>query len=981
MQSVALLSTARRHMSANPARRAGALSTIGALVVSAAASFCAATTALAQDAQQEQLPAQDLRAQADTQVPSSASAAASERTEEEMERLVVTGSRILRDGYEAPTPVTVLGAEQLQADAPLNIANAINQLPVLAGSFTPQNNATSTSTGLASTNRLNLRNMGPGRTLVLFDGRRVVPAELGGSVDINTIPTSLVNRVDIVTGGASAPYGSDAVTGVVNFVLDRNFTGFKGNLMAGVTEDGDDEQYKGELAFGTRFADGRGHVLFGAEHTDVSGNITPADRSWNKNGKLLVNPAYTPTSGLPFFISRTPVEFAAMAPGLLIASGPLRGLEFTGQGAVQNFQYGTDVSGTAMVGGANTDRSVMSLEAPQKRSNAYVNLSYDFSDNFNAWGEFGYAESDSDSICCPQFFSGIGNDRITIQRDNAFLPASVASQMDAAGITSFAGGSTNADLPLLQQNHQRDMRRFALGVRSSFTLGSVEWGMDTYLQRGITRVDLTQPQLNRVKYHRAIDAVVDPTGAIVCRSTLTNPTDGCVPFNRLGFGVASPEGINYVMGVSDYRERFTQDVAEISFTGEPFSSWAGPISTAFGVQYREEKVTSSVDPDSITNQWFSANFKPTFGSYDVLEGFLETVVPLAEDAAWADSLELNAAVRVTDYSTSGRVTTWKGGLVWQPIQPLRLRATQSRDIRAPGLGDLFRAGAVNRANTLDPFRNNEEADFNRLLTGNPTLAPEEADTTGFGIVYQPSWLQGFSASVDYFHIEVEGAFTVPTPEIILQRCFAGDQSYCAFVERSPTGQITFMTVQPINADTHKTSGFDIEATYNFRLADLVSSWGGDLSLRLLATYTETNKSVQNNEIIEIVGQNSGGLPDWRWMARATYINDPLTINLVVRGVTSGVIDTDYIECTSGCPTSTVINRTIDNNHIDGAVYFDTSFGYRFWGGAAEAYLRIDNLLDKDPPIATGDYFLSAGVNPSLYDVLGRMYRTGVRFNF
>ena len=904
-----------------------------------------------------------------------------------IDEVTVTGSRVVRDGYEGPTPVTILGREQLNADAPINIANAINQLPVLAGSTTPQSSSTSTSSGLSSTNRLNLRNMGAGRTLVLLDGRRVAPSDLYGVADINTIPSTLISRVDIVTGGASAPYGSDAVVGIVNFVLDKEFTGIKGDLMAGQTTYGDDQQYKAELAIGAPFADGRGHFLLGTEHADVSGGVAAADRPWNRNAKALPNPNYTATNGEPFFIVRAPVEFSAMAPGLLIASGPLRGLEFTGAGSVQQFQYGSIVGGTGMVGGADTDKSIGSMDSAQRRSNVHTYASYDITDELQLWGELGYAKSHSSFVCCPQFFSGIGVDRITIQRDNAYLPADVADRMASLGITSFAGGSTNADLPPLQQAQEREARRYALGIRSSLDLAGTDWAWNAYVQRGISRADIRQPQLNRVKYHRAIDAVIDPSShAIVCRSTLSDPGDGCVPFNRLGLGTATRQAIDYVSGESSYKETFTQDVAEISFTGEPFSSWAGAVSGAFGAQYRNEKVTSYADVESIGNQWFSANFKPTFGSYHVLEGFLETVVPLARDASWAKSLDLNAALRVTDYSTSGMVATWKVGAIYQPISQLRVRATQSRDIRSPGLGDLFRAGAVNRANTRDPFMNNAEADFNRLMTGNPRLAPETAETTRFGLVYQPQWLPGFSASVDYFRINVMDAFTLPSPEIVLERCFAGDQYYCDSVERGPTGEITFMRVMPINADTHATSGIDFEVSYHQRLANLVPSWGGDLTLSLLATRTHTNRSIQNNEVSEMAGQNGGltisapGIPTLRWQARLTYSNEPFIVNLVGRGLSSGVTDSEWIECTSNCPPSTVLNRTIDDNRIDGAIYLDAALSYQFRKGT-EAYVKVDNLLDKEPPVVAPDYFLSPGVNPSLYDVLGRMYRTGVRFSF
>lgn len=902
----------------------------------------------------------------------------STQSSDNLELITVTGSRIVRDGFEAPTPVTVIGAEQMNAEATVNIADALNRLPIVAGSITQSNLGVSTSNGEAGSNTLNLRAMGAGRTLVLFDGRRVVSVGLRGTTDVGQIPTTLVERIDIVTGGASAPYGSDAVTGIVNFVLDRDFTGFKANLMGGVSKYGDNEQYKGEFAFGTPFAAERGHFLVGAEYTDSTGiRSIGGQRPWAKNTKSVVNAAYTPTAGVPYFLVRPNAEFASMAPGLLITGGPLRGTEFIGNGETRPFQYGANVTANlTMEGGANTDTERTQLLQPQERTNLFSHVSFDVTDNVSLWTDFSYSETEGLNDCCTHFFPG----NMTIRIDNPYLPAQIVNQMTAAGITSFAAGTANEDLPTLHGHNGRNMRQLAIGARGKFAALGKEWGWDAYAQRGISRVYLNTHQVNRTRWNLAIDAVRDPTtGQIVCRSTLTSPGNGCVPLNRFGIGTVTPQAEDYVIGHNPYKEEVTQDVAEISFTGEPFSTWADTVSIAFGAQYRKEDVESEAIPSSISNEWFAANFKPTFGSYDVLDGFMETVVPLARDKAWAKSLDLNAAVRFTDYSTSGRVETWKVGATYEPISQLRFRATQSRDIRSPGLGDLFRAGQVNSSTANDPFNGGVQVTFNRPLVGNPEMLPEKGDTTGFGVVYQPDWLPNFSVSADYFYIKVTEAFAIPDVQIILDRCFAGDQTYCGSIERDANNRLTFVTVKPLNADAQTTEGVDLEMSYS------MPAWGGDLSLRALATHTMKNELTVNGVLIDVSGKNSDmggypGVPTWRWQAGVTYDRDPVTLNLTVRGISDGVINNAWIECTSGCPASTTVNRTVDDNDIAGSVWLDASIGYQLWGDA-QAYLRVDNVLNKGAPPVGDDYFLSQGFNASLYDSIGRTFRAGVRVKF
>lgn len=901
----------------------------------------------------------------------------------DLEEITVTGSRISRSGFEAPTPVTVFSAERLRNEVPIHIADSLNQLPVMGGGLSLSNNGVNTSNGEAGSATLNLRGMGAGRTLVLFDGRRVVSVGLRGTTDVSHIPTTLLKRIDIVTGGASAPFGSDAMTGIVNFVLDRDFVGFSGNMLAGITTYGDNEQFKAELAFGRPFADGRGHFILGAEKTEIAGiSSTGGQRPWTTNTKAVVNAAYTPTNGQPYFLARPNAEFSNMAPGLLITTGPLAGTEFFADGLVRPFQYGANVtSGLLMEGGADTDTQRTQLLQSQRRANVFARASFAIADDVDLWSDFFYSKTAGINDCCNHFFPG----NVTIQIDNAFLPASIVERMTELGITSFQAGTTNEDQQTLHGHNVRDMRQFAVGARGAVP-SSAGWRWEAYAQRGVSRTNLRVHQMNRTRWNLAIDAVRDPlTGNIVCRSTLTDPGNGCVPLNRFGVGTVSKEAEGYVIGFSPYEEEVTQDVTELSFTGAPFSTRADPVSVAVGAQYRREKVESYAEFESISNQWFAANFKPTFGAYDVLDGFMEAAVPLAKDASWAKSLELNTALRITNYSTSGWVNTWKVGATYEPYRGMRFRATQSRDIHSPGLGDLYRAGQVNSAIANDPFHNNVARTFNRPLLGNPDLMPEKADTTGLGVLWQPAAVPGLNLSADYFRIKVKDAFAVPDVQAVINRCFEGDQSYCADIERDSNGQLTFVTVRPLNADWQFTDGVDFEAAYHTPASRLVASWPGDLSIQALATYTVENRLIVNDVPIDVGGKNSDrdaypGIPTWKWQASVTYSNDPIVIAATLRGVSAGVTNPAWIECKSACPESNVINRTVDDNSIGAALWLDASIRYRL-GAGPEVYVRVDNALNRAPPPVADDYFLSQGFNASIYDTIGRTFRAGIRYAF
>ena len=306
-----------------------------------------------------------------------------------VEEIVVTGTRVQRDGYEAPTPLTVVGVEQIEAAAPTNIAEFVQSMPQIAGSATPQNSNSSISSGTAGLNTLNLRNLGSTRTLVLLDGQRSVGSTLDGNVDVSTFPQALISRVDVVTGGASAAYGSDALSGVVNFILDKKYTGVKGELSGGVTTYGDDRSWKVSLTAGTAFAGGRGHFLLSGEIVAKDG-IFGNTRPWNNLGAYtVVNPAYSATNtGVPQWLVVYGAQPSNATRGGIITSTALKGIAFGNDGTPYQFQYGSLTVDPWTVGGnwqANQFNNEGSLDGAEKRQGVFTRASYDITDDVNIY--------------------------------------------------------------------------------------------------------------------------------------------------------------------------------------------------------------------------------------------------------------------------------------------------------------------------------------------------------------------------------------------------------------------------------------------------------------------------------------------------------------------------------------------------------------------------------------------------------------------
>src|SRR5579859_767205 len=450
---------------------------------------------------------------------------------QDVEQVVVTGTHIVRDGYEAPTPVTVLDTEYLKAAAPANIVDVVAQLPSVVGSTTNQNTNQSFSAGQDGVASINLRNLGANRTLVLIDGMRSVPSSVTGIIDVDTIPQELVSRVDVVTGGASAVYGSDALAGVVNFVLDKDYTGIKGELSGGITTYGDDASYRLALTGGTSFAGDRGHIIFNVSTNHVDG-IFGNPRAWDQTGKyFLANPNYKAGNGQPQFLIESGAGFSTGTPGGIITSGPLKGVTFGPGGTPSQFNYGSLESDPFCVGGsctANQDNQGVTLDQANRRGNLFSRISYDLADNANIYLQGSYNQSTSVAWDVSTF--SLANQ--TVFSDNAYLPASVKARAQTLGVTSFTMGTFWGDLPPLSFKGTRDTIRLLFGGSGNFDLFGTNWKWDAHAQYGFTSTSENGFALNTTNAALAIDAVVSPTsGAIVCRSTLANPGNGCVPFD------------------------------------------------------------------------------------------------------------------------------------------------------------------------------------------------------------------------------------------------------------------------------------------------------------------------------------------------------------------------------------------------------------------------------------------------------------------
>lgn len=895
-----------------------------------------------------------------------------------VEEVVVTGSRLARAStFNTPTPVTTVSIEQLQAAAPSTLAAGLQTLPSVQPGGGPTAGG---GTANGGQNFLNLRALGAARTLTLLDGHRFISAGPTGTIDTNLLPQGLVQRVDVVTGGASAAYGSDAVGGVINFILDKHFTGFKADISAGESMRNDGQEHKEILTFGMPYAGDRGHFIISAENYDNKGVAGDAREFRRTASNQITNMTGSGPKLIHTFDLRTPYTPGGMivigAGGTAANNALLEGIQFGPNGAPVQYSYGSNASDIGITSGSQSGGDGFRVSTgqeilrPLSRKSFFARTDFQITPAINVFAEASYGETDSN------FQSSPTTQTITIQRDNAFLAQaapSIVTRMTALGVTRFTLNRLTLEAGLSQNDNANYTSRYLGGIE-----GDIKgWHWEASVQQGENRnKNSLQPNLITTNMALAADAVLNPAnGSIVCRSTLTAPTNGCVPFNPLGAGAPSASALKYVMGRSVFVTDTKQTFAEASLAGDLWQLPAGPLSVAVGAEYRKETAKTVADALSNAGIFRLVNQQDFYGEQNVKEAFVEAQAPIVRDLPLVKGLDLNAAARITDYSTSGKVGTWKMGLSWQVIDDLRLRGTRSRDIRAPNLTDLFATGRQNNITVDDTLTGRSYFSVPNKTFGNANLKPEVADTTVIGFIYKPHYLPSLNLAIDYWSIRIQDAIGNIGGNNAVQQCNLANQNspICAFVIRDSTKAIIQTLTAPANLTVQKTDGYDFEASYNVPLDMFFGGDPGRLNVRALAGYISELVTISPLVPIAIDQAGNGGTPNLRSTLSFTYDKDEWNVNLQSRYI--GEQDWDR---TKVLGVDTDFNHISDRAYLDGQVTWAPAFGH----GAQRYFVNVQNILNRDPPYApsTGGA-TPLPTDPNLYDQVGRYIRVGVRLKY
>lgn len=920
--------------------------------------------------------------------------------------VVVTGSR-LATGFSSPTPVSVLSAARLEARASTNIGDALNELPSFRASTTP---ATQISTsGYAGGRILDLRGLGAPRTLTLIDGKRFVPSTTQGTVDTNLIPSILLDRAEVVTGGASAAYGSDAVAGVVNLILDKRLQGLKGQVQAGLSRSDDDGTRQIGLAYGSAIGSTI-HVVVGGEYerSDGIGDCTARaycrteTSNFGRTPDDLTRPANTITgqlrsSAYPFNGVTIPSGYAKEQPIL----GPLGGITFGDNGTPQYFQYGSLVNSISMVGGQGANQNALgygvSLYAPTERYAAMGHVEWNATPAITASIDVNYGRLTADPITALYY------NIFTIRRDNAFIstiPVVADPRLNIAGIlaanpqiAAFPFGRAFNSIGNTAVHVTNEVIRVVPSLAGS--LGG-SWKWDAYYQYGRdTFTSTSSNDVIRARALNAVDSVRNAAGQIVCRINATvGPLNdlSCVPLNPFNPQVSAAAQA-YVTGVAVRRNVTTQNVAAANVRGNLLSLPYGKLAVSTGVEYRRDAISGTADPISQGLGFFTNNASLVSGRISVIEGYVEAEAPLLSGLRFANELSLNGAGRRTHYdrssnffpSSSVNATTWKIGGVYEPFGFIRFRATRSRDIRAPNVSELFGPVTSTTGSLNDPARGGLNTVATVFSGSNPTLKPEKANTFTAGIVLKPSggFLGRFRVSVDYYDIKIADAIGTLGIQNIATRCVQGNADSCALITRDPvSGAIVSVRDTQQNVAKLITRGVDEEISYHQPLNRF-----GAVDVRLLGTVVTnliTVDAVGATDRAGQLGARNGsplGVPTFIGDALLVWSFNNFSLNTHVRHIGSGFYDAALTD--PGDPGYNVAATNSSNtNKADGRNYVDLVAQLKIRNvtrGDMTIYGGVNNLFNVQPPLLPGGGVGSG--NGVLFDPVGQQFRIGVRARY
>ena len=946
--------------------------------------------------------------------PGMSSVASAQGADDELEEIIVTGSRIKRNTFNYSTPVTVIDAVEISATGTTNLGDLLQTLPQAISSVNNANTAFSTT--FSGLNLTDLRFLGTDRTLVLVNGRRVVsgvPPGGGYGVDLNSIPTGMIERIEVLTGGASAIYGSDAIAGVVNIITKTDFEGINVDLQVGASTRGDKNKEDVTVTLGGKFGQG-GFAMLSVGFSDDD------ELRSRERGSSAFDLVYSDENGDGF--GESAIFLGSSFPPQGRLNPPGAGDQFNGDGTVfQDPSTADGLFGTPDVSDRFNRADFRTIFNPVKRRFAAANASYPLTDRISGFVELNWATVATDSEIEP-FALSINDDIFQFSRggnfgldvaSNLLMPQLLKDNLIAAGVTNTNQLGTSGWVRRLLEFGPRASQVDRTTTRSVVGLDVAltdSWDLELYASYGRTEQNQENTgQINTERAALALDVELAADGITVqCANELAR-IQGCVPFNVFGEGTITPEAVRYLQAPGNLKTIVEQEIFHLGVTGN--LGWdlpGGAVAVAGGFEYREE-TGAEINPGFNQTGIGGGNATaPTNGRFDVSELYAEIVFPVLE------RLSLDAAVRFGDYSTVGDQTTWKAGFDAKLHDTLRLRGTISESVRAPNIADLF-AGAGETFRTVnDPCdgvdntttgniatncrsiqviqdRIDAQGGFNLtqperqgtggFIGGNPFVNEETADAFTVGVVWQPNFLEGFSAAVDFYDIEIDDGIATTSRNTVLQRCFDVDPSQFDAVcgvgiqdggrarrdMRAGAGNLTAVDSGTSNENRFETSGLDIELAYVTDLGpgtlnagllwnhlidwDEIGIESGDVDDNAGEILTPDNRAT---------GTLSYTMGDWQVFWRARYWDRSKDSN------TPELFNENDCFCSLGLDPSV--------NEVASYVYNDFSIGYS--PGQYSVRLGINNAFDKKPPVLPQfTQFGNTGTNTSTeaYDTIGSVW--------
>jgi iron complex outermembrane recepter protein len=919
--------------------------------------------------------------------------------------IVVTGSRIARPDLEASTPVQVVTSEAISSQGSANISDILNELPAVGiGTSRTNTNFSTSGNGQAT---VNLRSLGSNRTLVLQNGRRVVSG-IGGSsaVDLNTIPTELIERVDVLTGGASAVYGSEAMAGVVNFILKRDYDGLGARVQAGITEEGDLPTQLVAVTAGKNFADGAGNITLYGQY-DNDGGLRSKNRAISAND-VPFRSSFTPQGS--FFTSNNTFTYD---PNNNLKTGLING--------VDGFNR-------------NAERFI---SVPVERYMGSVLARYDFSDALGVFVEGSYAKTKSRSRL--EALATDNSDAVLpdgtifegLSLDNPLIPAAIRADMIAGGDTTLPFRKRLRDVFDRSNRNDREFYRVVAGFKGEI---ASNWNWDLSYNYGRTSESTTSETALRDRYYYALDAIAGPGGTVICRDAAARAA-GCAPFNPFGFRSVSPEAAKYITNngqLSTYDSKVTQQTLAGNVSGSLFTLPAGDVGIAVGAERRIEKSSEVFDLQTQLGNTMGNALTNTVGKYKVFEAYGETNIPLVAEKAGIHYLGLEGAVRFGDYSTVGSVFSWKAGATYAPVKDLRFRGVYSIATRAPNIGELFAgqsqtfpSGIVDPCSGATAASSRPQDAYCRTLPGvaatiarngvfaynpnsdtqsiegkdggNPALFEETAKTLTLGAVFTPSFIRNFSMTVDFFDIRVKDAIQLVPRNTVISQCAssAGASPLCSLIVREGAGSnprsrtpgtVWQVDSLPVNAASIKTRGIDFAMRYKTPTFAMFGADDTSLAFNLAYTYLDkltlqplAGLPVENNR-----GQLDG---DGRLGAGFKHkANFSTTLDTGAFSINWRANYLSSIKDTLGPDAASPLGNA--TNSIKSRFYHDAQIRFDVTSETSkktlEFYAGVDNLFDKKPPSINqngASNVTGTETAADTYDPYGRRFYFGAAFKF